>query len=1149
MKRRVILGLTGVVLVGVVIAALIVFKPFASGGGSSDSLADDGVLIECTAGESTSFEFAGETHTAELIETTDCSARIVFSSQRPSEVTLSERFPVEVDLTSDAIADVEVTLTDVTEDSATIEVVPIGFRTWDERGFTVTGGYRTYKYWNNAVVNDFCVVPQDGSYLLLYISEDRTLNWERYDMAGALITQPALQVGVIEVDSGDGKVVSVDARMSGDDLALVTVTNAGTTLRLLDPQTMQGGQPLFVGKNLSDPAVVPAGESCFVVAAGGFDPPQETAGPARIIVTEVGMADGLRILQQEAVTSPAAREDELCCSSAFDAETDTIVVVYKHRTSGENRELRVTGVSAADLTAGWTTTVAAAAARGTRADTGIVSAGGNATLAWRFDASVDGGQQLHVATVDVASGAITRVWDGPAGQSSPRLTKGYPSQMLMGDTPTLAYFDAQANPGAASGSPDRGRFALWAWEGDAWAASPTLLTGGKPLLADVLPDLNAFEQMPPKAICGAPVALKGVVVNRGSRDADGVTVTASVGGEQVASVSLGKVKAASSVEFSAIWVVPADFEQETAEVTYAITTTSEQYTTDNDSTTHEVDVRQKGLVTGRVVNASSDIQHETSWYPGLQNARVTIGDRTALTDIAGTFSLDDLEFGTYAVTVERDGFNTVSTEVTVERTRPLAFVSAEMDDHGVIEFTVVDEEGQPLGDVDVYLHDYGEHRKTPADGTLAWDMSARTYTVSFVKRGYHPVAAQEYEVRLGETTAETVTMREASTALIGGRVVDKKGAAVSNATVRITDATGTVVAQPVVSAGGTFEPVELPARPAQDYDITVTGNGITVTEAVRLYGGDDLFRTFGLVPGRGDLRARSAVEGYTSWMVHAGWPGLGPVSGADMYAWYGNYAIGVTAEYWDGTDELAAVDVTVQGGTYETHATKSEIDFSGWFEPADTGSVWDVTKWSDFGIATGLQHGDAILTVTGAIIDGLQEDDPDEWVMTGQGNELITWKEAKSDFRVIPEFDSSDPADSMWDAMSGVPTGFAIPIVIGGSSDQLTAVRVDQVDVVRLGSGESIELTGPESEWYSYQAPDGGNTNGKRYEVTQADVGYDEVVVYVWLTVQKYWGGAPGGTCFDQREQQVVIFHPGPQSMEGFIASSSLYKDPSRMAR
>ncbi|HEY5478430.1 MAG TPA: hypothetical protein VIJ84_02320, partial [Gaiellaceae bacterium] len=63
-------------------------------------------------------------------------------------------------------------------------------------------------------------------------------------------------------------------------------------------------------------------------------------------------------------------------------------------------------------------------------------------------------------------------------------------------------------------------------------------------------------------------------------------------------------------------------------------------------------------------------------------------------------------------------------------------------------------------------------------------------------------------------------------------------------------------------------------------------------------------------------------------------------------------------------------------------------------------------------------------------------------------------------------------------------------------------MRVDQVDVVRLGSGSPVALNGPEAEWYSYQGPEGTeNQNGKRYEVVQSDLPYDEVVVYVWLTV------------------------------------------------
>lgn len=43
-----------------------------------------------------------------------------------------------------------------------------------------------------------------------------------------------------------------------------------------------------------------------------------------------------------------------------------------------------------------------------------------------------------------------------------------------------------------------------------------------------------------------------------------------------------------------------------------------------------------------------------------------------------------------------------------------------------------------------------------------------------------------------------------------------------------------------------------------------------------------------------------------------------------------------------------------------------------------------------------------------------------------------------------------------------------------------------------------------------------------------------------------YWQGALGGTCFDQREQQVIIFDPDTGGMKAFIAPGDLYKDPSR---
>ncbi len=194
------------------------------------------------------------------------------------------------------------------------------------------------------------------------------------------------------------------------------------------------------------------------------------------------------------------------------------------------------------------------------------------------------------------------------------------------------------------------------------------------------------------------------------------------------------------------------------------------------------------------------------------------------------------------------------------------------------------------------------------------------------------------------------------------------------------------------------------------------------------------------------------------------------------------------------------------------------------------------------------EHSADVLDAVGDIIDGFRGD-VDKSVETGQGSELVTWKEARSDFAPQLEFDSSDPLSSLWDVVDAVPRSFAIPVVIGGSSEKQTAVRVDRVDVVRLGSGAPVSLSGPDYEWFSFQGPEGTeNNNGKRYEVAQEGVPYDEVIVYVWLTVQKYWNGAPGGTCFSQRQQQVVVFNPGPQKMKGYIAPGSLYCNPQQMA-
>jgi hypothetical protein len=1150
-RRRLLLVLIPTVVATVAVTFLVLWLVFWRGGSTGVTQGEGGTLeVQCSIDKPVGFEFGGEQHEAQLLETVGSSARIVFSSDSPNEVTLTRGLPAEIDLDSDALPDASATLVGLSSNSARIEIAPIGSLAWDETGFTTSGGFRPYKHSGNAGNDDFTVVPQDDSYLLLYVSEDRKLNWEGYDSTGALMTVPELRVGVVDPGMGTGKVSSVDGALLDGDIALAVKTDAGVSVRTYDDDFFTGGQPLYVGRDMNDPVLVAGGEHTYVVTSGYFDPPRSNDGKKdRIIVTEADLSGSPVILRQDAVTDTQDRERDICCDAAWDEETGLLVVAYKHQVSSfSNTELRLTAVDPETLTQVWNSVVGPAAARSDKPDVSVASSGGTATLIWRHDSSADGGMKLHVSTADLANGEVTRVWDGQTAQDSPRALEGYPCDLVpYGSQFAFAYYDTHAKPEAPSGSPDRARFALWPWEGSGWAPAQVLLDGGKPLLADPLINLNSFSQAPSKAICGAPAALKGNVVNRGSRKADDVVVTASVGDEQIGEADIGRIEEASSAEFSIIWDVPEDFTAEQVEISFALTTSSEQYTTGNDEAAHSFLVRQKGLVTGRVVDASSDVRHRTGWYLGLANAQVTIGDHSVLTDIGGFFTLDGLDFGTYAVVVEKEGYNRLETEFTVSRTQPLAFVSAEMDNHGKITLKVMDEAENPLEGVDVYLHDYRESERTPTSGELTWDISARTYTFSFVKRGYHAVGGEQVEVVLGEERTHPVTMREATTAFLGGMIVDQRGAPVGSASVTIKDESGAVVAQPPVSEGGTFEPVELGAKPPKVYEVTVEGNGITITEAIQVFGGDDLFYTFGLVPGRGERRVRTATEGYTSWMIQAGYCGYGEVGATDMYTWYGNYAICVGTEYWGGNKELSAVDVTVWGGSYESHATKSELDLLDILEVPGAAIVSGITHVINIGVSLIEDHPDDVGDVGDAIMDEWVGDVEDS-VITGQGNELLTWKEATSDFAPQEEFNSSDPQASMWNVVSAVPDSFAIPIVIGGSSEQLTAVRVDQVDVVRMATGESIDLSGPGNAWSSYQGPEGSdNNNGKRYEVAQMGVPYDEVVVYVWLTVQKYSHGTPYGTGFRQRQQQVVVFKPGPQSLGGYVASG-YYRDPSRLA-
>ncbi len=142
------------------------------------------------------------------------------------------------------------------------------------------------------------------------------------------------------------------------------------------------------------------------------------------------------------------------------------------------------------------------------------------------------------------------------------------------------------------------------------------------------------------------------------------------------------------------------------------------------------------------------------------------------------------------------------------------------------------------------------------------------------------------------------------------------------------------------------------------------------------------------------------------------------------------------------------------------------------------------------------------------------------------------------------EWDWNHPLDSAKSLKEAIPTSFAIPIVIGGASVQETAVRVDGIDVVDKDTGEVYYSD--RAQWFSYSDDAEANSSIRTFDIDRMGVPVDNVRIYVWVKVQKYWNDAPGGTCFDQREQQVVIMDPDTGGQKAFIAPGDMYLDPSR---
>lgn len=1161
------LGLALLTLALVASASACTLRGCAKGDGEGDDAGGHGraeTTVELRGSEPVRFEHGGEQHTARLLRVEGASAEVEISSS-PTVLVVAEGDPVEADLDSDSLPETTVEATSVEPERVTLRIADLPAPAYDESGFETTGGIAPAGMHDWQMIDAAAVPLDDGGVLLVYAGgPGRSTFWERYGSDGRQSRAPRFEGGRLawpRLNAGQGDVLDpIDAVRVGDALVVSFRSGKAMWLARYDLETLKPqGPPVFASPSRDHAGLASDGAKRIWLAGTMSAGSDRGTGPA-VSVTE--FADGLPPLMRTAysVTVPPRGYGDWACDIAYDAHTGRLAVLYSRvsRTDSNDAALRAAIVDPkAERTLHDVEVARLDIDEGVGSAPSIGADGGTALVFW-----LAGGRQIqHLATIDLARGSAREVWGGTGVDPGPLhgfIDDADTDFVAFGGSLALLYPDHSIG---GIEDPLADRFALQPMGADGPHGDRVLLDGGQPVLPDVLFDPPKLEANPVKAVCGSPCLLTGAVTNRGTRDARGVRLTVAVDGAAIGTLDLGAVKAGDTVTFAKVWDVPPDLEKEEVEVRCTLSCDALQYTTGNDSCSSRVQVRQKGVVQGRVTNASG-LEDRTFWAPGLAGVAVSFGGKTVLTDAAGFFAIEEVEFGRGTLTATKDGFNPVSLEVETSRTKPIASVGIRMDDHGKLVITVVDETGKPLSDVRALLVDHAVLKTTGADGTLLLDAPKGRYRIAFHKPGYRRVPPQAFEVALGQERSATVTMEEATTGSIAGLVVARSGAGVAGARVTVRSAKGDTVAQLTTDAEGRFATGELPVKPSAHYTVTASGDGLEVTEGVALVGGEAVPLVVELVPDRGTLKERAATEGYTSWMIKAGWPGFLKVGGQTIYVWFGNYAIRVSARYWDGNRDLDAVSVSTWGGTYETHVTKGEIEFDVSGDdliggkpkplPPPMGEATDAANlpwWKRAGKAVygfyeehkdDFKLGKEVIFGTKKVHDAWTDDD--EWIVLGQGPALLTWKQALDDFDMSPELDWRHPIDSAKSIKKAIPTSFAIPIVIGGSSVQDTAVRVDGIDVVDAESGDVFMRD--RRQWYDDDDPDEDGCTTKHFLADRQGIPTDKIRVLVWVTVQKRWNGDLHGTCFSQRQQQVVVFDPGRGTMAAYVAPGDTYLDP-----
>lgn len=1105
-------------------------------------------VLTVSTNSSATFNYKGKVCKATLSEVKGNTAKIVFESDSQEVETLTKNIWQEVDLDKDGLTDIRAKITSLSQNEVKFTVNDINSIKGIEVISEEIGGVAPYG--TNHQFLDRALIPIENNKILLLYTNGffPWILWEKYDLSGKQVNNPGFGGGKLYwkrlIPNPSDDVEVFDAVKVGENIVVAFENNKDIYLSVYNKDLIPIGHPTFAWKGK---------DSTFLATDGANKIWLTGVFPPEALISNNGQRVG--ILEFTATSTPILRNFIYITKSvegfrqapldiAFDEASNSILLVYAvYNSSKVDYHLASIGK---DGKLKFDIKFINQAKFGSILDTSLTSHNGKALV---FTFSEDWFENLFVFSLDSGSYNLTwrKKWnegiaDFPLDNYCFEFAniKGVPYLVFLGDKAE--------------------KFILQPFNENGQYGNQIVLNGGQPVNADILIEENSLKANPKKAVCGSPCLIQGSIYNRGGKVANKVTATFLADGNSIGSLEIGNINPFESVTFAKIYDVPSTLEKTSVNIEIKLSTTSTQFSTKNDSAQFSLEVLQKGVIWGRVSDGSG-IEDPTWWTRGLEGVKVTYKGIVTYTDKDGMYTIENVDFGKGTVTFEKEGFNSVSMDVETTRTKPIVIAGARMNNHGRLKLIVQDENGNKLQNVSVYLVDYEFMGQTDNDGTILFNIPKGTYRIAFRKTGYQTIPPTNFLVELGKEKLQTITMKEATTAFLNGKVVDKKSSGVAQATIKIENYKQEVVWSGLTNSEGEFGPLELTVKPNGFYKITASKGDLTVTESLTLIGGETYSRMIELIPGRGQLAERSITNGFTSWMIKAGWPGFMDLSGTTIYVWYGNYAIQVSATYWDKSRELDSVTVTTWGGTYETHVTKGEIEFKVKGEdltgakekklPPAMGQKSDanLSWWKKTGKAIyqfyeenkgGFDLAKEIVKGVKKVKDAWSSDD--EWIVLGQGAEVLTWKQSLEDFIKFPDWDWSHPLDSAKSWAKSIPTSFAIPIVIGGHSVENTAVRVDGIDVMNYKTGEVYYSN--RSVWYNFSDPDNENATSRTFEMNRYDIPVEDIRVFVWLKVQKERYGDLIGTCFSDREQQAIIFDPDRGAMKAFIAYGEYYLNP-----